>query len=159
MISDEKAPAFSAKTLNLPTAPDDLTNRIVALSRERYTQEREVVEKLVRGNAGLAIDAAPDQAKLPPPKPKVQAQLNQLGRIDSQTIQNQDLNKVVGANILQALTSENAQAPATQSEPHKKRRRGKRGGRKNKKGGGAAAEPVVVAPSNKASDEQTIHLR
>jgi hypothetical protein len=154
MINDEKAPAFSAKTLNLPTPPDDLTSRIVALSRERYTQDREVVEKLVRGNAGLAIDAMPEQPKLPPAKPRVQAQLNNLDSLATQHAQNHDLKKAVGANILQSISLNRSSEP--QTEP-KKRRRGKRGGRKNKKSG--ANQPMIVTPDNQAGEEQTIRLR
>jgi hypothetical protein len=153
MISDEKAPAFSAKTLNLPNAPDDLTSRIISLSRERYTQDREIVEKLVRQNAGLAIDATPPQAQLPPTKPKVQAQLNHVAAIDTQQALNDDLRKAVGANILQSLKP----IPANQAtEEPKKRRRGKRGGRKHKKG--SSIEPAVISPDSK-SEEEVLNLR
>ncbi|MGH7156631.1 MAG: type IV secretory system conjugative DNA transfer family protein [Candidatus Saccharimonadales bacterium] len=155
MINDEKAPAFSAKTLNLPTPRDDLADRIVALSRERYTQEREAVEKLVRQNAGLAIDAAQQQPAPTPVKPRVQAQINHIDSMGAQQTQNQELRKVVGANILQSLTSDKASEP---SEP-RKRRRGKRGGRKHKKGNGQAPEPIVVHPGNRPSDEEVLHLR
>jgi hypothetical protein len=157
MIADEKAPAFSAKTLNLPLPPDDLSSRIIALSREKYTQEHAVVEKLVRQNAGLAIDAAPAQPQLPSAKPKVQAQLNHVQAIENQQVDNKDLGKAVGANILQSLKPPAPLADNPPDEP-KKRRRGKRGGRKHKKGG-ANAQPVVIAPSGQASDEQTIQLR
>lgn len=154
MISDEKAPAFSAKTLNLPTPPDDQTSHIVALSRERYTQTREVVEKIVRQNAGLAIDAAPQTAALPPAKPKVQAQLNHLSVIDAQTTQNENLKKAVGANILQALRP-TSELNDEQGQP-KKRRRGKRGGRKHKKN---PAAQQLSATHTKVNDEETINLR
>jgi hypothetical protein len=160
MISDEKAPAFSAKTLNLPVPQDDSTSRIIALSRERYAQEHSVVEKLVRGNAGLAIDARPDIPSLPPAKPRVQAQINKLDDISEQQSSNQrsnPLNKAFGANILQALST-----PESESEPveRKKRRRGKRGGRKNKakQGSGPDNQPIIVVPDNTKSDEQVIHL-
>jgi hypothetical protein len=157
MIADEKAPAFSAKTLNLPLPPDDLSSRIIALSREKYTQEHAVVEKLVRQNAGLAIDAAPAQPQLPSAKPKVQAQLNHVQAIENQQADNKDLGKAVGANILQAFRPPAPPADNPPDEP-KKRRRGKRGGRKHKKGG-ANTQPVVIAPSGPAGDEQTIQLR
>jgi hypothetical protein len=155
MINDEKAPAFSAKTLNLPTPPNDQTSRIIALSRERYAQEREVVERLVRQNAGLAIDAAPQPAALPAAKPKVQAQLNHIEMIDEQAADNEHIRKAVGSNILQAIAGQSNHSES--SEAPKKRRRGKRGGRKHKKSG-AAGEPVVISPSNQG-DEQVIHLR
>jgi hypothetical protein len=171
MIGDEKAPAFSAKTLNLPTPPDDLTSRIVALSRELYAQDRAVVEKLVRENAGLAIDRAPEQPNIQPAKPKVQAQLNHIDRIETQQKKSDsEINKVVGANILQALTgatnepspSQPPQTPttaSTESPERKKRRRGKRGGRKNKRPDQPSQPPVVVTPNKPASNEEVIHLR
>jgi hypothetical protein len=164
MISDEKAPAFSAKTLNLPTAPDDLSSRIIALSREKYAQEHDIVEKMVRQNAGLAMDAAQAAPQLPAAKPKVQAQLNHIEAIESQQSLNNELKKAVGANILQALKPtggpqfDNAAESQQASGEPKKRRRGKRGGRKHKKGGGGA-EPAVIAPSSQANDEQVIRIR
>jgi hypothetical protein len=157
MINDEKAPAFSAKTLNLPVAPDDLTSRIVALSREKYTQERAVVEQRVRQNAGLAIDAKPEQPQLPPARPRAQAQLNHVDNIAAEQKQsNEQLKKTVGANILQVLAG-NQPSPEA-AEPHKKRRRGKRGGKKNRRPAGPA-ESTIIKPSAQASDEQIVHLR
>lgn len=157
MISDEKAPAFSAKTLNLPMPPEDLTSRIISLSRDKYAQDREVVEQLVRQNAGLAIDAAPELPKLESPKPKVQAQVNQIARIETeQKANNGDINKAVGSNILQSLSN---QKPAQSPVEPKKRRRGKRGGRKHKKGGQGNLEPTLIRPTSQASEEQVIRLR
>jgi hypothetical protein len=161
MINDEKAPAFSAKTLNLPSPPEDHSSRIITLSREKYAQERAVVEALVRKNAGLAIDAAPESPKLPPAKPRVQAQVNNIKKIESQTVQNTNINKFMGSNVLQAITADNNSAAeaANSDKPNKKRRRGKRGGRKNKKSNSSNNPPVVVSPNKPASDEQVIRLR
>ena len=159
MINDEKAPAFSAKTLNLPAPQADLSDRIVALSRERYAQDREVVEQLVRKNAGLAIDAPQEPPKLPPAKPKAQARLNKVEELHAQQRPSQPINKLVGANILQAMKDDlTAKAAANQEEPKKKRRRGKRGGRKNRKASGVP-EATVIKPTKQASDEKIIHLR
>lgn len=47
-ISGEKAPAFSAMTLDLPTPPGDMTKQIVELSRQRYASKRHEVEDLIR---------------------------------------------------------------------------------------------------------------
>ncbi len=157
MINDEKAPPFSAKTLNLPTAPDDLTSRIVALTRERYTQEKAVVERLVRQNAGLAIDAAPQPPQLPPAKPKVAAQLNNLERIETEQKANREhVRKSVGANIMQALTGH--QPPAAADSP-KKRRRGKRGGRKHRSSQSGQPAAGRLDSNQQAADERVIHLR
>jgi hypothetical protein len=45
VINGEKAPAFSAKTLNLPPAQDDNTGRIIQWTRENYSRSREEIEK------------------------------------------------------------------------------------------------------------------
>src|SRR5437763_16150646 len=90
MIGDEKAPPFSAKTLNIPIPSENPTDRIIALSRERYAQEREIVEEVVRKAAGLGIDNSPPVSG-PPPKPKVQAQINQLDNIAKQESANHSL--------------------------------------------------------------------
>jgi len=167
MINDEKAPAFSAKTLNLPNPPDNLTDRIIALSRERYTLEKSVVEDLVRKNAGLAMDAQPS-APAPPPnpvKPKVQAQLNQLDKISagpSPSAAPRSLGKFVAGAIKPSAGSQPSQTPQTPNtnEGRSKRRRGKRGGQKNK-GGGQANQPTVVKPTIQpdGGHEEVIHLR
>lgn len=47
VINGEKAPAFSAKTLNLPEPQDDNTGRIIQWTRERYSQPREVIEQSI----------------------------------------------------------------------------------------------------------------
>jgi hypothetical protein len=163
MINDEKAPAFSAKTLNLPAATDDLTDQIVNLSRERYTQERAVVEQSVRKNAGLAIDAPTAQPQLPPAKPHTQAQINHLDSIEAQTAKNHQLR--VGA-ILKSIAADKS-APRTDSHPTSvdstadkpKRRRGKRGGKKNKRATDQTSSPAVTTPTHQPTDGQTIHLR
>jgi len=157
MIGDEKAPSFSAKTLNLPSPSEDLTSRIVALSRERYTQERSVVEDLVRKNSGLAMDQADErktEAQPQPAKPRVQAQVQRLDEIAAQEAAVKPL-KLGG--LLQQLPDDiRVQEP---SAP-KKRRRGKRGGKKNKPG--QTNQPVTVQPSHQSGDnghEEIIHLR
>ena len=44
VINGEKAPAFSAKTLNLPTYQDDNTGRIIQWTREHYSRQRSEIE-------------------------------------------------------------------------------------------------------------------
>jgi hypothetical protein len=158
MISDEKAPAFSAKTLNLPVPADDLTSRIVALSRERYTQEKAVVEELVRKNSGLAMDNLPESAQrpqLPTAKPKVQAQLNQLDKIaQGPSLAPARIGKFAATAAQPSQTG--LGPPNDETKP--KRRRGKRGGRKNRSA--QPAQPQVVRPNTPSDEhEQVIHLR
>ncbi len=45
VINGEKAPAFSARTLNLPPAQDDNTGRIIQWTREHYSRDREDIEQ------------------------------------------------------------------------------------------------------------------
>lgn len=47
VINGEKAPAFSARTLNLPTATSDNTEAIIANTRAVYGQPREAVEQMI----------------------------------------------------------------------------------------------------------------
>ncbi len=54
IISGEKAPAFSATTLNIPQAPHDLTPQIISNSRMLYARPRETVEKEIKA----AIESA-----------------------------------------------------------------------------------------------------
>jgi hypothetical protein len=163
MIGDEKAPAFSAKTLNLPVPGDNLTSRIVALSRERYTQDKAVVEQIVRKNSGLAMDNVPqtNNQQSQPLKPQAQAQLNKIDKIETQAARNlppgHDINKAVGSNILQSLTSRN-RPPQDQADGPKKRRRGKRGGKKNRQSS-LNSQPAVIAPADNLRGDQVIKLR
>lgn len=48
IINGEKAPAFSATTLSLPTTPQDNFEQIIASSRELYARHREDVEAEIR---------------------------------------------------------------------------------------------------------------
>lgn len=47
VINGEKAPAFSARTLNLPTATTDNTRAIIANTRANYSQPRSVIEEMI----------------------------------------------------------------------------------------------------------------
>lgn len=47
VINGEKAPAFSAKTLNLPDPQDDNTGRIIESTRNNYGQPREDIQKSI----------------------------------------------------------------------------------------------------------------
>jgi hypothetical protein len=47
VINGEKAPAFSAKTLNLPAPQEDNTGRIIQWTREHFSQPREVIEQSI----------------------------------------------------------------------------------------------------------------
>jgi hypothetical protein len=151
-----------------------LTNRIIALSRERYTQEKAVVEAMVRKNAGLEMDNLPQAQQQPPQvKPKVQAQLNQLDKISqSPAATHGHIGKFAtggaGSSDRQPPSpSQNHDQPhqtqqpqshqaSDPSETRPKRRRGKRGGKKNRAG---SSQDHIIQPTNQNADEQVIHLR
>jgi hypothetical protein len=145
----------------LPTPPNDLTNRIISLSRERYAQERDIVEQIVRRNAGLIPETANQSSEQLTPqtaKPKVQAQLNHIEKIENQAASNRD-NKSVGSNLLQVISgAQPAAGQANTEQPAKKRRRGKRGGKKNRRPADqSSAQPAALATQNGQS-EQVISL-
>ena len=165
MINDEKAPAFSAKTLNLPQPAEDHTAEIVELSRQRYAKERSVVSEDVRLAAGL--DAANPTKFASDPQPnlrtKAQVQLNTAEALQSAHSTQADSHKVgrVAASLFRGVASspEPPSQSNQQSGPEKpKRKRTRRGKRK---GGGNAAEQAkkpsetVTATEN----EQVIRLR
>lgn len=61
-IGGEKAPAFSGKTLVIPKVEKDYVDTIIALSRQKYTRTREVVEAEIR-SANEANEQAMQQSK------------------------------------------------------------------------------------------------
>lgn len=50
-IAGEKAPAFSARTLNIPSVPTDYTHQIIEYSRGRYSENKHTVENLIKTTA------------------------------------------------------------------------------------------------------------
>jgi hypothetical protein len=96
-----------------------------------------------------------------PLKPQAQAQLNKIDKIETQAVRNSppghNINKAVGSNILQSLTSRN-RPPQDQADGPKKRRRGKRGGKKNRQNS-LNSQPAVIAPADNLRGDQVIKLR
>jgi hypothetical protein len=155
-INGEKAPAFSAKTLQLPEAQTNYVPQIVELSRQRYAVERAVVEKIIResienrniGPGAKPVLPAPDRETKPTPqvaRPKAQAQLNHIAQ--STQPNNVDNKNRIASTLIKAVTGGTAgsnesatmqiqqgstQVDQTNSE-QPKRKRTRRGGRKNKK--------------------------
>jgi hypothetical protein len=146
-INGEKAPAFSAKTLNLPPKPTNYVSQIVELSRQRYAVERSVVEKIIRESIEGKLQApqpksalpAADRETKPTPqvaRPKAQAQLNQITQATANAGK-------AASTLIKAVTggttgsAESAtmqvQQQTTDEGSVPKRKRTRRGGRKNKK--------------------------
>ncbi len=160
MINGEKAPAFSAKTLNLPQPPDDVTQQIIELSRQRYAGNRKEVEEAVRERAGL--NSTPS---IPQPganlRPQAQARLNEAAK----AAPSKEIGKVVtsllntGENQPIDIPLANGTQPVAQPSgagtvSPAKRRRGRRG-----KGSKAKAANNTAQPEQSKSQEQAIKLR
>jgi len=119
-IGGEKAPAFSAKTLNLPPPQANLTAQIVELSRQRYTQERPIVEEIIRQATGMTNPAAPDAILAPEPKPPTHVHPPKLPSPSAQT---EHIGKVA-TNIVRGEPAHlNSATQKNHSTPSKRRRR------------------------------------
>jgi hypothetical protein len=151
MIDSEKAPPFSAKTLNLPAAPADSSKQIIELSRQRYAQERSVVAARIRQTSG--IDDALNVADRKQQGNMKQPQTSKPATKPSELI---GIGKLA-ANVLSS-NSNNSHPVAPASS---KRRRSHSHGKRNK----PESKPVTdkagrSSASTKASgDEYVIHLR
>ncbi len=165
MINGEKAPAFSAKTLNLPSPTVDYTPHIIELSRQSYAQPLEVVQKIVRdfmekdgGNTKqvAASPSSPSLEALPAPdqvaRAKAQAQLNHVAEYQSQSNANKAASSMIKAVTGGSHGSESAtmqvQEPSTSSEESPKRKRTRRGGRKHKKPSDGQGNPSTQPPAS-----------
>jgi hypothetical protein len=139
MIDGEKAPAFSAKTLNLPQPPDDNSAEIIAQTRERYSRNKAEVEAEIRVASGLPgtakVEAAPEANTQP--KPTASGQIVKL-----------------------AMGVAHPAKPGGADASHLTRRTRSR---RRRSGGGGQSQPQAKPadePSSEGSgDEHTIRLR
>lgn len=144
MINGEKAAPFSAKTLNLPSPPTDLTPRMIELSRQRYAQPRHIVEAAVIKSAGLESHSVPP----------INEQSSKIVIKDAK-----DKPKTSTERLGHAITGLlNKPTDTEASPPISKRRRGRRGSGKGAPALSNASQKQVEAKDN-ANDEQVIHLR
>jgi len=167
-ISGEKAPPFSAKTLNLPEAQEDCTPDIIELTRARYTRPKADVDAIIKQNTlGMEAISEPEAAKALP-----------AGGDKARTTYTNNLNKV---DALIAQDNANASTPAPQPPSHnvgrivtgiihtvgsndpaepkkKKTRRGGKNRNKNRQSVEAIAQESK-ADQEQASEEHIIRLR
>lgn len=155
VINGEKTPAFSAKTLNLPTPQTDNTGRIIEHTRNLYSRSREEVEaeisnliNPVKNSQTAAPVPTPDTAQWP-----INAQTNVItpdtpageeGLPQDPLVVPEEAPSAPPPSPEQPAPTESTPPPAGEGEaPKKKRRR-----RKRKKSGetteGTALPPVVV---------------
>ena len=154
-IGGEKAPAFSAKTLNLPEPPADPTKRIIELSRQRYGKDRALVDQFIRKAAGLEQITEPTNQKPGlPERPKAQAQLNELAK--NQPAATDNSSRKTPRSFLGKVAA--SASPISGAKPHKRTRRG---GRKNKNR--QAANPATATSANQqapgSNDDHMLRLR
>ncbi len=139
MIDGEKAPAFSAKTLNLPSPPDDNSAQIIAQTRERYSREKHEVEAIVREASGLP-DIKKEPAAASTSKPSPREQLIKLA-----------------TGITHPERAESTAGAIETQKPKRKRSRRRKGGGGQQQHTPASAPKPVEDP--RASDEHVIKLR
>jgi len=89
VINGEKAPAFSAKTLNLPPSQDDNTGRIIQWTRENFSRprteiEREISERILPPDHLTVKRPGPAYT---PPKSDEQREADRLAREQQMTAQ------------------------------------------------------------------------
>lgn len=165
-ITGEKAPPFSAKTLNLPEAKEDCTADIIQITRERYTRDKAEVDEIIRKNT-LAYEPVAAPAALPDPNRSRTTYVNNINKIDS-LIDQQKNHQLVG-KLATSLNELNEPAPPqiaplelnTQAQPIKKKRT-RRGGKNRNKS--PQHETTIITPSQpvapeQASEDQIIRLR
>ncbi|TAK89792.1 DUF87 domain-containing protein [Patescibacteria group bacterium] len=78
-IDGEKAVPFSATTLRFPDPEQDITQRIVDLTRSRYASHRTEVEKQIEEWSGVSIDKPGDAQSTPEPEQKPNKENGFLG--------------------------------------------------------------------------------
>lgn len=147
MIDGEKAPAFSAKTLNLPQSPADNSSQIIELNRQRYTNERVLVEAGISKRMEMA-----GQQQLKPAQvvPKITSptefQPEQISRVARNVIHS------VGGNTVIASTDQR-----TGPTKRKRTRRGKRKSKNEQERNQNQSDPS--AESSASEDEYIIRFR
>jgi hypothetical protein len=165
MINGEKAPAFSAKTLNLPAAPKDMTAQIIELTRQRYTIERAIVEARIMEATGMSQPALPEPKPTPPAKAKTENQLNKLDKLkaEEETNAKARTEPKQPAHIGKLATSllKPAQAlphtnEAGEPKPAKKRRRRRRKGKGSVNVVGLEGTVIKPVPEAQPKNEETV---
>ncbi len=155
VINGEKAPAFSARTLNLPTATTDNTRAIIANTRANYGQAREVVEKMISDKI------LPPQTLQTKGKGNPEYSANQKRFLDEQGIAYEEKQPVPKAASTTAGESTQRPEPAaseparptppanndnTSGEPHKRKRTRSRHKKSAGEAGADTATPAHEQP-------------
>jgi hypothetical protein len=151
MIDGEKAPAFSAKTLNLPQPPADASKEIIELSRQRYAQERSVVATRIRQTSG--IDDSLDAANR---KQNYTKQTQATNKTASKPGELFEIGKLA-SNVLSGNDNNSQSVAPSSSRRRRNRSHSKRTRQESKPPADKAGRSRTNA--NTSSDEYVIHLR
>ena len=173
VINGEKAPAFSAKTLNLPAPQDDNTGRIIENTRNNYSQPREHIEQSINERIlppeHLNVKR-PGPAYTPPKSPE-QREAERAAKEQSMLEQGKQwpINSGSGVTITPdvANTSLHIQDHETKSDPEKPARKKRTRSRKRKTTTTSAAEsqgqgsrqPSVVTKPAEKEDSTLLTIR
>jgi hypothetical protein len=144
-IDGEKAPPFTARTLNLPVAETDNSHEIIELSRARYTSDLAAVEAHIRQTT-LSHESIP----APKPTEKLPSPSHRVGRMAT---------GLVKAGIIGSTNELRVESVAAQATETPKKKRTRRGGRGRKKNSPYKSEPQIIKPEETASEETVIRLR
>jgi hypothetical protein len=156
MINGEKAAAFSAKTLDLPEAPKDLTDDIVDLSRHRFSKTKTEVEDIILQATKLPSSNADTEKR----------QYDQLGNrpksqlmtVDRHTSHQERLGSLV-THTTEASQNKESQQEPREGNSRNRRRRG-RGGSANNYPPGNSPNPQQSRPNDQnPANEKIIKLR
>ena len=147
MINGEKAPAFSAKTLNLPQPQGDYTANIIELTRGRYARTRQEVEQKI---IEIATNSSRDDKNISAQQVKTASQLQPATQSEPNA---GHVGKLVTGLFNSNINDESA------SKPKRRRRR-----RNRSKGANTteASDPNVLVQKNSvdtSSEEHVIKLR
>lgn len=164
-ITGEKAPPFSAKTLNLPEAQEDCTADIIQITREKYTRGKAEVDEIIRKNT-LAYEpvAAPAASPaLPGPNRSRTTYVANLNKIDG-LINEQNSHKLVGklATSLNEQTLPIVLPESYNDEQPTKKKRTRRGGKnrnKSRQEETTSASPEASRAPEPASEDHILRLR
>lgn len=131
VINGEKAPAFSASTLNLPKAQHDHTAEIIAYSRLHYSRPRSEIEHSIDERIMPPANLQPKQKQ--PQQPRLHVPQRQGPNI--QTKQGSDSSQSTAVSTETSTTqpsstpnaaNQTSQRPNTEEPPKKKRTRSRR---------------------------------
>ncbi len=183
VINGEKAPAFSAKTLNLPPPQDDNTGRIIQHTREVYSRTREDIEKDISERIlppeNLTVKR-PGPAYTPPKSPeqreadRAAKEAEMLAQGKTWPISNVTPDEVNTA--LQAAKEQGSDTPTppqqeparpeqafgsgvnetTTATPKKKRTRTRKRKSSSGEGGGASKTPTASRPTSSEQKDPTM---